>query len=66
MDRKMDGKHINKPNIVFILTDDQGYWSLGCYGNKEIHQIWTDWQNGESGLIIFSVFLQYVLRLERL
>ena len=24
------------PNIVFILSDDQGYWSLGCYGNKEI------------------------------
>lgn len=27
---------MKKPNIVFILTDDQGYWSLGCAGNKEI------------------------------
>lgn len=25
-----------KTNIVFILTDDQGYWSLGSYGNKDI------------------------------
>lgn len=24
------------PNIIFILSDDQGYWSLGCTGNKEI------------------------------
>lgn len=24
------------PNIVFIISDDQGYWSLGCSGNKEI------------------------------
>jgi arylsulfatase A-like enzyme len=24
------------PNLVFILTDNQGAWSLGCYGNKDI------------------------------
>ena len=26
----------DKPNIVFILTDDQGVWAAGCYGNSEI------------------------------
>ena len=25
-----------KPNVVFILTDNQGAWTLGCYGNKDI------------------------------
>ncbi len=25
-----------KTNIVFILTDNHGAWTLGCYGNKEI------------------------------
>jgi arylsulfatase A-like enzyme len=25
-----------KPNIIFILSDDQGYWAMGCAGNKEI------------------------------
>lgn len=24
------------PNIVFILTDNQGAWTLGCYGNPDI------------------------------
>ncbi|KMY52286.1 sulfatase-like hydrolase/transferase [Peribacillus loiseleuriae] len=26
----------DKPNIIFILTDDQGPWALGCAGNHEI------------------------------
>ena len=25
-----------RTNIVFILTDNHGAWTLGCYGNKEI------------------------------
>jgi arylsulfatase A-like enzyme len=27
---------VNRPNVVFILTDNQGAWSLGCYGNRDI------------------------------
>ncbi len=27
---------MNRPNIVFILSDDQGPWAAGCYGNAEI------------------------------
>lgn len=25
-----------KPNIIFILTDDQGAWAMNCAGNKDI------------------------------
>ena len=25
-----------RPNFLFILSDDQGYWSLGSYGNGEV------------------------------
>jgi arylsulfatase A-like enzyme len=24
------------PNVIFILTDNQGDWTLGCYGNNDI------------------------------
>ncbi|CAG7626743.1 sulfatase-like hydrolase/transferase [Paenibacillus allorhizosphaerae] len=27
---------MNQPNIVFILSDDQGSWAMGCAGNPEI------------------------------
>src|SRR5665213_3866045 len=25
-----------RPNVLFILSDDQGFWALGCAGNSEI------------------------------
>jgi len=26
----------SKPNIIFLFTDDQSSYSLGCYGNKDV------------------------------
>jgi arylsulfatase A-like enzyme len=25
-----------KPNVVLIMTDNHGAWTLGCYGNRDI------------------------------
>ncbi len=30
-------------NVVYILTDDQGVWAAGCYGNPEIRTPNIDW-----------------------
>ena len=30
------GTEERRPNVVFILSDDQGPWAAGCYGNREI------------------------------
>ncbi|MEM6656257.1 MAG: sulfatase-like hydrolase/transferase, partial [Planctomycetota bacterium] len=27
---------VDKPNIVFVLADDQGFGDLGCYGSETI------------------------------
>lgn len=34
-DTKSSGE-VNKPNIVIIFTDDQGYQDLGCFGSPDI------------------------------
>ena len=32
----MASRNFDRPNILFILTDDQGAWAMGCAGNAEI------------------------------
>lgn len=26
----------SRPNLILIVTDNQGAWTLGCYGNQDI------------------------------
>ncbi len=37
----------SRPNILLILTDDQGWWDLGCHGNKAIETPVMDRLAGE-------------------
>jgi arylsulfatase A-like enzyme len=39
-----------RPNIVFLLADDQTYTSIGCYGNKDVQTPEMD-RLGADGLI---------------
>jgi choline-sulfatase len=34
--RELSGKGAARPNILFLLSDDQGCWAMGCAGNREI------------------------------
>lgn len=33
----MASRDPQRPNVLFIVSDDQGAWALGCAGNPEIH-----------------------------
>ncbi len=48
-------REINQPNILFILTDDQGPWALGCAGNDEIVTPHLD-QLADSGMRFENFF----------
>jgi len=39
-----------RPNLVFLFTDDQSFRAMGCYGNDEIHTPNMD-KLGEQGMI---------------
>lgn len=41
-----------RPNVVFILTDNQGAWTLGCYGNADIETPHLDRMAAEG--VLFS------------
>ena len=32
----------NRPNVIFVLTDDQGPWAAGCCGNDEVRTPYLD------------------------
>jgi len=36
------------PNVVLVITDDQGYGDLGCHGNAKIHTPNLDWLHAHS------------------
>lgn len=36
MENLSEPNHCNQPNVVFIITDDQGYGDLRCHGNDII------------------------------
>ena len=33
---RMEGMEAMRPNVVFIIVDNQSPWTCGCYGNTEI------------------------------
>lgn len=36
---------MKRKNIVMIMTDDQGYWTLGCAGNLYFRALYSTSQS---------------------
>ena len=48
-----------KPNFVIIMTDDQGYQDLGCYGSPDIKTPRID-QMAREGMKFTSFYLSLI------
>ena len=48
-----------RPNIVFILTDDQGVNDIGCYGSEILTPHIDSLAHEAPSLIIFMSLLRY-------
>ena len=51
----MSSRDPARPNVLFILSDDQGAWALGCAGNREIKTPVLD-QLAETGIRFENFF----------
>ena len=45
-----------RPSLVAIVTDDQGCWAMGAYGNDEIHTPNMD-RIGREGALFENAFV---------
>ncbi|QGJ72349.1 N-acetylgalactosamine 6-sulfate sulfatase [Planctomycetales bacterium 10988] len=45
-----------KPNLIAIVTDDQGQWAMGAYGNKDIHSPNMD-RIAQEGALFLNAFV---------
>ena len=61
---KTSAKAAEKPNIILIFTDDQGYGDLGCFGSKTIKTPHLDGMAAE-GLKLTNFYAQPVCGVSR-
>lgn len=52
---RADSADTDRPNVVLIMTDNHGAWTLGCYGNPDIRTPHID-RLAREGLLMTRVF----------